>query len=369
MITAGGVIKSTSKDNNFNMLRMLAASAVLISHSYPLALGQGTQEPLESTLGISLGTLAVLTFFAISGYFISQSFNLKPSIAEFVVARAMRIYPALLAVLLLTVLVLGPAVTALHLRTYFSDSETLLYVPRNLRLWPLHYELPGVFADNPYPRAINGSLWTLAYEVACYALVVLVGTVSRGHRLGRFSSFLLIYFATYIVSIPLIRSHEELAVLRAIHILSLPFVIGMALFVFRLYVPLRLSVLLVFAAATFLARKTPWFNEALVFSWSYGVFYLGFFNYKPLLMYNRLGDYSYGTYIYAFPIEQTIAAFCKGCQPTTMITLALPLTLFFAVLSWHAVETYGLSWKSAVSACLTAMCRRITWLVAGLPTT
>src|SRR5262249_40258257 len=158
--------------DNFNLLRILAALAVLVSHAYPIALGPGTPEPLARVLGINLGEVAVLMFFAISGYFIFQSFYNKRSIFEFVFARILRIYPALLAALVLSVFVLGPLFTNLTLVAYFSDPQTLLYIPRNLRLWPMQYGLPGVFEDHGYP-AVNGSLWTLAFEVACYALVVI----------------------------------------------------------------------------------------------------------------------------------------------------------------------------------------------------
>jgi hypothetical protein len=63
------------RNNNFNLLRMLAAICVLISHSFRISLGAHSREPLEASLGMSLGTLAVVRFFAISGYFISQSFD------------------------------------------------------------------------------------------------------------------------------------------------------------------------------------------------------------------------------------------------------------------------------------------------------
>lgn len=89
----------SDRQNNFNLLRIIAALAVLVSHAYPIALGPGTPEPLAGVLGINLGEVAVLMFFAISGYFISRSFHNKRSILEFVVARILRIYPALLAVL------------------------------------------------------------------------------------------------------------------------------------------------------------------------------------------------------------------------------------------------------------------------------
>ncbi len=342
----------TDRNNNFNLLRIVAAGAVLVSHAYPLSLGRGTPEPLERALGMDLGTLAVLTFFAISGYFISQSFNNRHSIVEFTVARALRIYPGLLAVLVLTVFALGPVFTKLELSAYFTDRETLLYIPRNLRLWPLQYELPGVFGDNPYPKAINGSLWTLAYEVGCYAMVALVGIAGLALNRWRFAGFLVVYAIWYIAAPLVLSNYGHRVILYDIHLLTLPFVMGMALFQFRQHLPLRLPLLVLLATTSAMSHGSPWFHELFVLTWAYGVFYLGFLQYEPLLNYNRLGDYSYGTYIYAFPVQQVIAAVYTECTPAVMITLSLPITLLLAILSWHYIEMRALAQRSVVSAWL-----------------
>ena len=345
-------IQTTGRGNNFNLLRILAASAVLISHAYPISIGPGTREPLDYLLGMNLGTLAVLTFFAISGYFISQSFE-RRRILEFAMARALRIYPGLLVVLVLTVFVLGSVFTKSGLASFFSDRDTLLYIPRNLLLWPLQYELPGVFDDNAYPRAINGSLWTLAYEVACYVMVAVVGIFGLALNHRRFAGFLVLYAVCYIAAFPILRSnYGHLTILRNIHLLSLPFVIGMALFQFRQQVPWRFSIMLVLGTASAISYGSSWFHELFILAWSYGVFYLGFLKYEPLLAYNRLGDYSYGTYIYGFPVEQVIATLYKGCSPVTMMTLSLPLTLLFAIFSWHCIEERALGQRSFIMAWL-----------------
>src|SRR5262249_52667866 len=186
------------RDNNFNLFRMLAATAVLISHAYALSLGSATAEPFVTTLDISMGGLAVMSFFAISGFFISQSFDRKRSLMDFCVARILRIYPGLLLVLLLTVFVLGPALTTSSITKYFSDPGTFTYVPRNLSLKFLQYDLPGVFQNNPYSSAINGSLWTLFYEVACYGLVAVVGILGLTTRSFSFVVLLVIYCLGYI---------------------------------------------------------------------------------------------------------------------------------------------------------------------------
>jgi peptidoglycan/LPS O-acetylase OafA/YrhL len=345
---------TAGRENNFNLLRIIAAGAVLVSHAYPISSGPATPEPLARVLGMNLGTLAVLTFFSISGYFISQSFHGRRSVVEFAVARALRIYPGLLWVLVLTVFALGPVFTKLSLANYFLDQETLFYIPKNLLLWPLQYELPGVFDDNVYPRAINGSLWTLVYEVACYALVAIVGMFGLALNGRRFSGFLVAYAIWYVAAIPLLRSnYAHLTILRNLHLLTLPFVIGMTLFQFRQQVQLRFSILVPLAVGSAMSYGRPWFHELFILAWSYGILHLGFLRYEPLLAYNRLGDYSYGMYIYGFPAEQVVAAVYSEYTPAVMMTVSMPLTLLLAILSWHCVEERALGQKSPVSAWLT----------------
>jgi peptidoglycan/LPS O-acetylase OafA/YrhL len=70
------------------------------------------------------------------------------------------------------------------------------------------------------------------------------------------------------------------------------------------------------------------------------------FAYSPLL--NRLirtGDYSYGIYIYAFPVQQTIASFYPKIPIGLYLLVCSFLTFVLAILSWHLVEKYALSLK------------------------
>lgn len=138
-------LRPANRANNFNLIRMVAASAVLISHAYPLARGPQATEPLADTIGISLGTLAVISFFAISGYFISQSLDRSRSILDFIVARVLRIYPALTAVVMLAALALGPIATKLNTWAYFTHADTYWYIPRNLSLFFMQIQTPPSF--------------------------------------------------------------------------------------------------------------------------------------------------------------------------------------------------------------------------------
>jgi len=160
-------------NNNFNLLRMLAATGVLVSHAYPISLGGGAVEPLATLLkGITLGSLCLMVFFVISGFFIARSFAGKSSLISFLRARALRLFPALAVALAATVLA-AAALTTASAAVYWAAVPE--YYLGNVTLFFLKYELPGVFATNPYGGAINGSLWTLNYEVLCYMGVVICG--------------------------------------------------------------------------------------------------------------------------------------------------------------------------------------------------
>jgi len=209
------------------------------------------------------------------------------------------------------------------------------------------YGLPGVFADNPLPQQVNGSLWTLFYEVACYAMVAIVGVVGWILRFQFFRIFILLYTVSYIAIIPILDHHQGM-VLQA-RKLSLPFVIGMAIYHFRGYLRFDLRWLTALTLLSLASYGRPWFYEVFLISWCYAIFFFGFLQNDILLQYNRLGDYSYGMYIYAFPVEQTIVWYFKTSAPGIVIAASFPITLFFAILSWHFVERPALSRKAKVA--------------------
>lgn len=355
MSTLGNL--ALGRNNNFNLIRMLAATAVLVSHSYPLSLGEAAVEPLSDVLGISLGQLAVITFFCVSGFFISMSHERAPSNIDFFSARFLRIYPGLSMALLLAVFVIGTTFTTMVVSEYLSDGKVYSYLGNNLLLFNMKFQLPGLFQDNPYP-GINGSLWTLFYEVMLYVLVGVLGTLSFFGTGKRFLGFLLVYFMVY-MGFKLLGIHttltEELHRMQFLFTWSFPFVIGMALYRYRNNVELRLvwlAPLLIVAAG---ALHTAYFFEGFVLAWTYLIFYLGFSTHSFFDRYNQLGDYSYGVYIYAFPVQEMLAYLFKGIVPVVMMALTFPVALITAVLSWHLLEKPCMSMRHTLAAHLSAL--------------
>ncbi|XJC75792.1 acyltransferase family protein [Delftia tsuruhatensis] len=163
--------KNSHPSNNFDFLRIFAASLVLYSHHYALS-----GLPTSGLLGMyTWGGVAVLIFFSISGYLVAQSWFADPHIGRFFLRRILRIWPALTFIVIFCTFILGPSVTTLSMQDYFGHPETLGYL--KLLYMETRFTLPGVFQNNPALPTVNGSLWTIPYEVICYILLGSLGFI------------------------------------------------------------------------------------------------------------------------------------------------------------------------------------------------
>ena len=327
------------EQNHFNLLRLIAASAVVISHAYGVTLGPTTPDPFERLLGFDLGATAVTAFFAISGYFVSLSFDRRKSNLGFFMARVTRIIPGLLAVSLITAFIVGPLLTVLPLPAYFSNKAVWLYSLQNVSIYRIMTStLPGVFVHNPIPDKINASLWTLFYEVGCYIglfAVGILGFLRRERFLWVLAAWLPVYF---------VARYGPWDKLFQFAIFSVPFLFGMAAYHYRSAKILKGWIALVlFALAFGLAVTGHGVEELWSLAVAYGVLWLGFAPAPALLAYNRIGDFSYGTYIYGFPAEQVIATLFPGIGPLTMIVLGVPISILLGAFSWRFVERPALA--------------------------
>jgi peptidoglycan/LPS O-acetylase OafA/YrhL len=166
------------RNNNFNLIRIVAALAVLMTHSFVLSSGNPDDEPLRQTLGMTLGSIAVDVFFVTSGLLVTASLLRSESVVAFAWSRCLRIFPGLLVMLVLTVFLLGPLFTTLQPASYLLDPRTHAYLIKGATLVTgILDRLPGVFESNPYPASINGSLWTMPYEVRMYVLLAVLWAV------------------------------------------------------------------------------------------------------------------------------------------------------------------------------------------------
>jgi len=171
-----------ARDNNFNLIRFIAAFGVLFSHSFSLALGGSETEPFKQLLGMSFGQIAVDIFFISSGFLIANSLFMKKNLANFLWARFLRIYPGLFVSLIFCVFIVGLFFTKYPIGQYLTDTQTYVFLVKNAVLFfGEEQKLPGVFESLPWQGVVNGSLWTLPFEVKAYCLLVAFSIII--HRL------------------------------------------------------------------------------------------------------------------------------------------------------------------------------------------
>jgi peptidoglycan/LPS O-acetylase OafA/YrhL len=311
--------------NNFDTLRILAALAVVVSHSIPLA---GGPTKLDAVWAFSreqatLGSIAIQVFFIISGYLITASYLNTKNPRRFIRARFLRLVPALLAVLWLLAFILGPLLTTLPLHDYFRS--TLPY----RAAFGLSDHLPGVFTHNPFSSGINGSLWTLRYEGLCYFIVLLLGLIGLLKRWPVTILFLVLLAARlYFGSIAIWEFGALFAAGAALHFWQPPLRTAFA-------IP---AALLCLASLHF--GLYPLFADT---AGAYLVIYLALAIKLPNLA--KYGDLSYGVYIYAWPIQQSISLLLHA-NWSLNLALTLPIVLVCAYLSWHIVESPALRLKN-----------------------
>jgi peptidoglycan/LPS O-acetylase OafA/YrhL len=285
---------TVGKDNNFNLIRMLAAFAVLVSHSYPLVLGPNSSEPLGSLIGMSLGGVAVDVFFITSGFLVTASLDRRKSASEFLRARFLRIFPALFVMLLLSVFVLGLAFTTKNASSYLTDSYVYFYLLKcSTLITCVVYRLPGVFETNPFKSAVNGSLWTMPYEVKMYALLLLSWMVLSSKKIGGRSAFVLVVIAVGLISaFTLMYLHYRSAEKHLFVHLLFMFSSGCAFFLLRAKIVLHWGVLIALGTTllVFGALGFKVFFAAYVVSLAYFLLCVAYLPTKGLLKNLSLGE-------------------------------------------------------------------------------
>jgi len=328
--------KHSGRFGGFDTLRLLAATSVIFSHCFAIVEGNEAREPFVRLLGPGniLGAYGVFTFFILSGFLITRSFVNRKSTLRYFASRSLRIFPALLACLLLLTFVLGPALTTMPLAQYFSARHTWKFLVSGALLFNRgDSALPGVvFSTNDYGYLINGCLWTLGSEFVCYLLVALLGWLrmlrpsvmaallalgiwsrwtGRGDSLGALGE----YFAAGALTFFIV----ERGWLRQ----GLLWACALALLAGGMFHRLDVS-FGVFGAPlliSFAIRAPRWLGQGA-----------------------RYGDLSYGMYLYGWPIQQVWTRALAGrAEWWSVFLLSLPLAMLFGFVSWHVLEKPALA--------------------------
>ena len=322
------------ENNNLDIFRLIAACMVIWGHAYAISPEAGSVDYIGQSLGFDYsGSLAVKIFFFLSGLVVTNSLIAKGSALQFATARFFRIWPALLATLLISAIIVGPVTSNLALSNYFSDSTTYQYVWNNLLLHT-HYKLPGVFSGNSYKDVINGSLWTIPYEVAAYLILLAL------FLLGAFQSKILpmLVFALILLD-PLFGNRFLFTWLPQNHeidLLAPCFAFGSLLAIYKDKIEVNARML---AGAWILAYlfKNQTFNFYF-FYLALFIFILYVSHLKWVVDAKFKTDISYGIYLWGFPVQQTLAHIFPGQSVIFNQLSAIGMSILLGFLSWHLIE-------------------------------
>lgn len=253
--------------------------------------------------------------------------------------------PGLIVSVCFVGLILGPLVSDLPLRDFMADPDTASFLWRNIAMIRPQYDLPGVFGANPYPT-VQGSIWTLFYEVACYGIVLVLGVAG----LLRHRCLMLMVFAGYVLIWAAAVANDDILHPTFAHLrdLSLPFMIGVAFWVWRDSITLSCPILAGLIMIACLTHGTMLFDPALMLALAHATFWLAYVPAGRIRQFNGLGDYSYGIYIYAFAIQGWVMWYWGAMSPVMNIAISVIPTLICAILSWHLIERPALGWARAL---------------------
>ncbi len=328
----------SGRDNNFNLLRMLAALFIAYYHCYFMTIGPGMTDEMHPLM-FAASQIVLNFFFVASGFLIARSFERRRDLSAYIAARALRLLPGVFVLSLLIAFMMGPVVTEVTLAEYFSSLLTWLYVPATTSLQP-DMTLPGVFASNVNPYEIDEALWTLRYEVVCYIGLALVGVAGLLRRGRGFAALSVVMLCGYLLLTYATSLRDVTAINHMTHF-GISFFLGMVFYIYRESIPLyggvAFGLCLLAALAVYL---TGWdAGEPLtILATGYAIFWLAYVPGGVIRRYNALGDYSYGVYIYHFPVEQLFMHYIGGFTIPGLFIVSLPVTLACAVLSWRYVE-------------------------------
>ena len=324
--------------------------SVIYSHGIAILGLPVEREIFFDQLGFSAGEIAVDVFFVASGFLVTGSLVSRGSLIGFLWARALRIYPALWVMLVLTVFVLAPALTTLSLTDYFHAQKTYEYFWKCAGLISgVRYSLPGVFNSMPLKGEFNGSLWTLPIELRMYLHLAAVWILLAGLPTLRLRALTLIVpVAAAVLLASILCSRLSGGSFNAANIRVFMFLVGTSFYLWRTYVRMSRTAMLALLATLALASfdKSVFF-VAYVLCLAPLVLHLAYVPGGRLRSFNEWGDFSYGVYIYAFPIQQTLAQVLPGMSLLAMVSLSGLLTLCVAALSWLGIEKRALARKGA----------------------
>ena len=337
---------TTRHFGGFSAIRLVAALAVVYAHSYDLT-GNRLRKPMFyiGHQQIRLGRIGVDVFFVISGFLIAASWDRSSSLSDYARKRIARVWPALTTVVLLSVVLIGPIATRLSIGDYFSRSATYEYAWHNLTmLFGMRHDLPGVF-PNAAQGSVNGSLWTLPYELWGYVVIAALGCI-RQLRKGPLLYLMLgatvtLFHLSYLNKFELRAELAGMGARDAVELATM-FLLGASLSRVRD----RLNQRLALTGGIALIAVAFAFGVPAIYFIGLGLAVIGAGGFEGSITraLDRFGDPSYGIYLFSYPLQQILYTTGAARTPRPMVMWSFALSLLVGYASWHCIERPGVAW-------------------------
>lgn len=325
----------------FDALRFFLSVAIVVYHAKQVVLGREATSYQASILYPYLLAL-VPVFFCLSGFLVTGSAVRTRSIKTFLTNRSLRIFPALTVEVALSALILGPLLTTMDLQDYFQAKKFYSYFGNIIGR--VRMSLPGVFEHHPVPDTVNASLWTLQPEFYCYLImtVLMFSTLVYRRLLAT------VLYSVFTAVLSWMNWQSGLGHPGDVfpgHVIVYYFATGMIAFHWVRAIPIHLGLFLVAATLSYWMITTPGLMFLASIPVAYCTIYIGLSKFPLMYPFNR-GDYSYGIYLFNFPIQQTVVHFLPDVRHWWLLLfISLPLTILFAAASWRWVEKPALRLK------------------------
>jgi peptidoglycan/LPS O-acetylase OafA/YrhL len=330
------------RPSGFDYMRVALALLIICLHSGEISYGPRDPADIYASIWRAPAAALVPMFFALSGFLVAGSLERSRHLLTFLGLRALRIVPALAGEVVLSALILGPLLTTYSLHDYFTDPRFFVYF-RNI-VGDIHYQLPGLFVGNPDTDATNAQLWTVPYELFFYIIcsaIALIGIYKR--------RFLMLAAACLFLLLGLhaagLENHTRPWTVTGTTLLMAG-VAGMLFYRFKQIIPWNFTLFAGSAVLSLLLLTRPEWDAFTPLPLTYATIYLGLLN-PPRNKLVLSGDYSYGIYLYGWPLQQMVASFGPAFRHWYInLLIAIPSVMACAFVSWRFIEKPALNLKA-----------------------
>lgn len=325
-------VSANGRPIGFDNLRVILSLSVILWHTVLICYG------IEAEAWFWVGPMRpivyfiVPSFFALSGFLVASSV-LRNDLVSFVSLRLIRIYPALAVEVFVSALLIGPIFTTYFMRDYFTDWNFYKYLSNSIG-W-IHYYLPGVFDG----KAVNIQLWTVPYELECYLVLVIIAIFGIHRRPYAFFAIIFSISLLYVGRKLLYGTPTPINERPPGRMIVFCFLFGVALFILKDKIKINIYILIIAIMACVASIYNGFTLYLAPMAVTYITIFLGLQNIKLPLV-SRLSNYSYGIYLYGFPIQRVVNQLLPDYRVWWInFCLSALIVIFISILSWKYVES------------------------------